>query len=50
MLGFPKVPNFLLMYSPKVFGVHIGWIIALILVVLVYIFMKHSKKGYEIAV
>ena len=50
-LGFPKVPNFSPnAILPKVFGVHIGWIIALILVVLVYIFMKHSKKGYEIAV
>lgn len=35
---------------PKVFGVHIGWIIALVLVVLVYILMKYTKFGYEIAV
>ena len=50
-LGFPKIPNFsdngIL---PKILGIHMGWIIALILVILVYIFMNHTKKGYEIAV
>ena len=35
---------------PKVFGVHCGWIIVLILVVLVHIYMRHTKQGYEIAV
>lgn len=35
---------------PEVFGIHIGWIIALILVVFIYIMMKYSKFGYEIAV
>ena len=50
-MGFPKIP----MFSdnailPKVLGVHIGWIIALILVVLVYVFMNFTKKGYEISV
>ena len=35
---------------PTVFGVHIGWIIALVLVVLVYILMKYTKFGYELAV
>ncbi len=35
---------------PKVFGVHIGWIIVLILAVLMYIYMKHTKHGYEISV
>jgi len=47
--------NFIYSYSPnatlpKVFGVHIGWIIALALVVFVYILMKYTKFGYEIAV
>ncbi|MDR2156701.1 MAG: ABC transporter permease [Clostridiales Family XIII bacterium] len=49
--GFPKIPNFsdngLL---PSLFGIHIGWIFALILVVLVYLFINYTKKGYEIAV
>lgn len=50
-LGFPKIPNFTdNAILPRLFGVHIGWIFALVLVVLVYIFMKHSKLGYEIAV
>jgi simple sugar transport system permease protein len=35
---------------PKVLGVHCGWIIVLVLVVLVHIYMKHTKQGYEIAV
>ena len=35
---------------PEVFGVHIGWIVALILVVAVYILMRFSKFGFEIAV
>ena len=49
--GFPKIANFSAnALLPNVFGVHIGWIIALILVVIVHIFMKYSKKGYEIAV
>ncbi len=49
--GFPKIelfsPNEVL---PKVLNVHIGWIIAIIVVVLVYIFLNHTKKGYEITV
>jgi len=50
-LGFPKIPNFTLNgILPKVLGMHIGWIFAIILVFLVAIFLNHSKKGYEIAV
>ncbi len=49
--GFPKVadfpPNAVL---PSVGGVHIGWIIALVLVVLVYLLINHTKKGFEISV
>lgn len=50
-MGFPKIA----MYPdkailPNVFGVHIGWIIAIGLCVLVYFFMNHTKKGYEISV
>lgn len=49
--GFPKIA----MYPdvarlPKVFGVHIGWIIALVLAVVVYIYFTRSKQGYEISV
>lgn len=50
-LGFPKIANFgdnaIL---PKVFGIHIGWIIALILVIAVHVFLNYTKKGYEISV
>ena len=35
---------------PTVFGVNCGWIIALVLVVLMYIYMNKTKQGYEIAV
>ncbi|MBQ2765653.1 MAG: ABC transporter permease [Clostridia bacterium] len=35
---------------PEVFGIHIGWIVALVMVVAVYILMKYSKFGFEIAV
>ncbi|RBP57647.1 nucleoside ABC transporter membrane protein [Alkalibaculum bacchi] len=50
-MGFPRIANFeenaLL---PKLFGVHIGWLIALVLVVFVYIYMTRTKTGYELAV
>ncbi|MGI6747759.1 MAG: ABC transporter permease [Anaerovoracaceae bacterium] len=49
--GFPKIANFEAnAILPSLFGVHIGWIIAVVLVILVYIFMNHTKKGFEIAV
>ena len=51
MMGFPVVAMFdAKARLPNVFGVNIGWIIALILVALVYIYMKKSKQGYEITV
>lgn len=34
----------------KVFGVHWGWILALVLVVVSYIYFYKTKQGYEIAV
>lgn len=34
----------------KVFGVHAGWLIALILVVVVFIYLRYTKQGYEISV
>ncbi len=49
--GFPKIAMFSdIAKLPKVFGVHIGWIIALVLVVIVGIYMTRTKQGYEIAV
>jgi simple sugar transport system permease protein len=35
---------------PNLFGVHIGWVIALVLVVVVYLFLNNSKTGFEIAI
>lgn len=49
--GFPKVANFgENAVLPKLFGIHMGWLIALILVVLIYLFISHTKKGFEITV
>jgi ABC-type uncharacterized transport system permease subunit len=50
-LGFPKIADFgENAILPQVFGIHIGWIIALVFVAIIYVFMKHSKLGYEVAV
>ena len=35
---------------PNLFGVHIGWMFVLVLVVLMHIYMNKTKQGYEIAV
>ena len=35
---------------PKVAGVYCGWIIVLVLMVLMFLYMKYTKQGYEIAV
>jgi len=49
--GFPKIAMFEeITKLPKALGVHIGWIIALALVALVYFYMRHTKQGYEITV
>lgn len=49
--GFPKIPSFSdNAVLPEVMGIHMGWIIALILVIAVHIFINHTKKGYEISV
>lgn len=50
-LGFPKIasfsPNAVL---PSLFGIHIGWIIALVLAAALYALLKRTKLGYEIDV
>lgn len=49
--GFSKIARFdSNTMLDKVFGIQFGWIIALILVVVVYIYLKYSKQGYEISV
>ncbi|MEG0847080.1 MAG: ABC transporter permease [Niameybacter sp.] len=50
-MGFPKIANFTdNAILPKVFGVHIGWIIALSLVGAIYYLIYYTKTGYEIQV
>ena len=50
-MGFPKIPNFVpSAVLPEVFGIHIGWIIMLVVSVVFYFFINHSKLGYEIKV
>ncbi|MEG0830602.1 MAG: ABC transporter permease [Anaerovoracaceae bacterium] len=49
--GFPKIPPFPeSAILPKLFGVHIGWVIAILAIVFIYFFINHTKKGYEISV
>ncbi len=50
-LGFPKIANFADSATlPRLFGIHIGWIITIIAVVVITIFLNKSKFGYEIKV
>ncbi len=50
-LGFPKIKNFSeSAILPNIFGIHIGWIIALLLVAIMHFFIHYTKKGYEITV
>lgn len=50
-MGFPKIANFSdNAILPNVFGLHIGWIFALLLTVAMHIFINYTKKGYEINV
>ncbi|MCQ2560705.1 MAG: ABC transporter permease [Clostridia bacterium] len=35
---------------PKLFGVHCGWVIVLLLVAFMFVYMNYTKHGYEIAV
>ena len=49
--GYPKIPNFAVNAQlPEVLKIHIGWLFVPVLVILMYIFIKHTKAGYEITV
>lgn len=49
--GFSKIARFNKNAAlDKVFGVHFGWIIMLVLVVVIWAYLKRSKQGYEISV
>ena len=50
-MGFPQMPRFAAgARMPVVFGVHIGWIVALVLVVAVLLYLRYTKQGYELTV
>lgn len=49
--GFAKIPSFApSVMLPKIFGVQMGWVIALILTALLFVYLRYTKHGYEIAV
>jgi simple sugar transport system permease protein len=49
--SFPKIRQFSdATRLPTVLGVHVGWIVALLLAVLVYLYFTKTKQGYEVAV
>jgi len=49
--GFPKIARFgRNAVLPNLMGIHIGWIVAIILVAWVYYFLHFTKSGYETAV
>jgi len=49
--GFPKIASFdKNARLDLIFGVHAGWLIALILTLVMFIYLKYSKQGYEISV
>ena len=51
VLGFPRIATFPEnAMMPRLFGIHAGWLIAIVAVILVYLFINHTKKGYEISV
>lgn len=49
--GFPEMPRFAAAARlPSVLGVHAGWIVALVLALLVLIYLRYTKHGYELTV
>lgn len=49
--GYPKIARFdTNAQLDKVFGVQIGWIVMLVLAALVFVYLRYTKRGYEISV
>ena len=49
--GFPRIARFAQnAVLPKVAGIHIGWIITIVLALLLFFMLKSTKFGYEISV
>jgi simple sugar transport system permease protein len=50
-MGFPRIAPFSNnAVIPNLFGIHIGWVITVVLAILMYILLKWTKLGYEIDV
>jgi simple sugar transport system permease protein len=50
-MGFPKIAAFSSnAVLPTFLGIHIGWVITILLAILMFIFLKRTKLGYEIDV
>jgi len=50
-MGFQTIPRFEESAElPEVFGLHIGWLITLVIVIIIAVLMKYSKWGYYINV
>jgi simple sugar transport system permease protein len=51
IIGFPVIPQFTEnAILPKLFGVHIGWLIALVLLAFVTVLLYRTRLGYKITV
>lgn len=49
--GFPKIAKFPEnAWIDKIAGLDVSWIVALALVVIIFIYLKYTKQGYEISV
>ncbi len=49
--GFPKIASFTENARlNQIFGVHAGWLIGIILVIIVFIYLRFTKHGYEVSV
>ncbi len=50
-MGFPKIADFPAeIRLPEIFNVNAGWIIAIVLTIIIYLYVKRSKLGFEAAV
>ena len=49
--GHPQIDRFAMSARlPQLFGIHIGWVIVLGLTILTYLYLRHSKQGYQLTV
>ena len=49
--GHPQIDRFdRVVRLPQIFGIHIGWVMVLVLAVLVHLYITRSKQGYQLSV